>query len=169
MLDRKDFIKIGDNVRDNYRTHIFTKGLDVNNKKFKGYSTYGSKWVTMNVKDKFKKNAPKEGYSYKQAKEGDMLRRQASQYKNSTAPVLTTDLLEDFGTIDDRDKNGFTMGWSISGAKIAGLAKKGRLLTTKEKPLPDAVLKFMIKEVDMAISKNLGPDKTTVHKITRKK
>ena len=29
MLDRKDFIKIGDNVRDNYRTHIFTKGLDV--------------------------------------------------------------------------------------------------------------------------------------------
>ena len=33
MLDRKDFIKIGDNVRDNYRTHIFTKGLDVNDKK----------------------------------------------------------------------------------------------------------------------------------------
>ena len=61
------------------------------------------------------------------------------------------------------------MGWSISGGKIAGLAKKGRFLTTKEKPLPDSVLTFMIVEVDMAIRKKLGPDKTTIHKITRKK
>ena len=146
MLDRKDFIKIGDNVRDNYRTHIFTKGLDVNNKKFKGYKE-----------------------PYRTLKRTGQLKRQATQFADTTAPILTTDLLRDFGTIDVRDKNGFTMGWSISGGKIAGLAKKGRLLTTKEKPLPDAVLRFMIKEVDMAISKNLGPNKTTVHKITRKK
>ena len=146
MLDRKDFIKIGDNVRDNYRTHIFTKGLDVNDKKFDDYKE-----------------------PYRTLKRTGQLKRQATQFADTTAPILTTDLLRDFGTIDVRDKNGFTMGWSISGGKIAGLAKKGRFLTTKEKPLPDSVLTFMIVEVDMAIRKNLGPDKTTVHKITRKK
>ena len=53
MLDKKDFIKIGANVRDNYRTHIFTKALDVNDKKFKGYKEpYRSLKRSGKLKDK---------------------------------------------------------------------------------------------------------------------
>ena len=144
MLDKKDFIKIGANVRDNYRTHIFTKGLDVNDRKFDGYKE-----------------------PYKSLKQSGKLPRQATQFANRTAPILTTDLLRDYGSIYSTSNKGFRMGWSISGAKIKGLEKLGRLLTTKQKALPDSVAKFLDKEIDMAIVKKLGPDKTTVHKIKK--
>ena len=68
MLDLTFFLKVGPKVVERYRNHIFNKAKDVFGKPFKGYSTYGSKWVTMNVKKSFRQSAPKEGYSYSQAK-----------------------------------------------------------------------------------------------------
>ena len=59
------------------------------------------------------------------------------------------------------------MGWSISGGKIKGLEKRGRLLTTTQKALPDAVAKFLDKEIDKTIKKKLGGNTTTVHKIKK--
>ena len=144
MLDKKDFIKIGANVRDNYRTHIFTKGLDVNDDKFKGYED-----------------------PYKTLKRSGKLFRQATKYANSTAPILTTDLLRDYGSVYSTSSKGFKMGWSISGGKIKGLEKRCRLLTTTQKALPDAVAKFLDKEIDKTIKKKLGGNTTTVHKIKK--
>ncbi len=144
MLDKKDFIKIGANVRDAYRTHIITKGLDINDKKFQGY------------------NEP-----YKSLKRSGKIKRQATQFANTTAPILTTDLLRDYGSVYGTSSTGFKMGWSISGGKIKGLEKRGRLLTTKEKALPDAVAKFLDEEVDRAINKKLGGDTTTIHNIKK--
>ena len=144
MLDKKDFIKIGANVRDNYRTHIFTKGLDVNDRKFRGYKE-----------------------PYKSLKQSGKLFRQATQFANSTAPILTTDLLRDYGSVYSTSSKGFKMGWSISGGKIKGLQKRGRLLTTTQKALPDAVAKFLDNEIDKTIKKKLGGDTTTIHKIKK--
>ena len=144
MLDKKDFIKIGANVRDNYRTHIFTKGLDVNDTKFRGYKE-----------------------PYKSLKQAGKLKRQATQFANSTAPILTTDLLRDYGSVYSTSSKGFKMGWSISGGKIKGLQKRGRLLTTTQKALPDAVAKFLDNEIDRTIKKKLGGDTTTIHKIKK--
>ena len=56
MLDSKFWYRVGPNVRNRYRTHIFDKAKDVYGKSFKGYSNIGSKWVTMNVKKEHKKN-----------------------------------------------------------------------------------------------------------------
>ena len=177
MLDLQFFIKIGANVRDRYREHIFGSDAsaeyikparDIYGKKFKGYSTYGSKWVTMSVKKEHKKNAPEKGYSYKQAKEGDKFKRQASSFKNSTNPVLTTDLLRDYGMIGSPKSTGFTIGWSSLGERVEHLRKMGRVLTKKSKPLPDKVFKYLTTEAHKYIKKGsdkLIPKKTTRHKI----
>ena len=145
MLDNNDFIKIGANVRNNYRTHTFTKGLDVNNKKFKKYTPE---------------------YRIYKAKGNNF--RQDAAFANKTSPVFTGDLLRDFGTTDVIASNtGFKMGWSVYGARVESLVKGKRLLTTKEKALPNGVAKFLDKQVDMAIKKKLGPDTTTTHRIKK--
>ena len=166
MLNHKFFRKVGTQIRDAYRTHIFTKALDINDKKFDGYSTRGSKWVTINVRKPFKKNAPKKGYSYKQAKEGGMLKRQQTKYANSTAPLLSGDLLNDFGTIYNTSPTGFEIGWSKEGAKVDWLKGMKRLLSTKEQALPKAVAKLLEVETDKFINKEgLGGDTITRHRI----
>tara|TARA_R110002020_G_scaffold60133_3_gene163243 strand:- start:726 stop:1262 length:537 start_codon:yes stop_codon:yes gene_type:complete len=176
MLDAKFFIRIGAKVRDRYREHIFGSdqslnyikpAKDINGKKFKGYSTNGSKWVTINVNKSFKKNAPKEGYSYKKAKEGDMFKRQSSSFKDSTNPVLSGDLLRDYSLIKTMS-NGFQIGWTTFGARVEHLRKMGRVLTTSAKPLPDKVFKYLTTEANKYIKKGsdkLIPKKTTIHKI----
>ena len=69
MLDGTFFRTIGANVRDRYRDHIFRKAKDVYGRAFKKYSKeYGIK------------------------KRANTFKRQASQYANSNAPVLTSDL-----------------------------------------------------------------------------
>ena len=145
MLDNKDFISIGANVRDKYRTHIFTKALDVNDKPFS--SVYDSK--------------------YKALKSAGKLPRQQKGFGKINSPIVSTDLLRDFGSIYSTSNNGFKMGWSVSGAKIKSLEKQKRFLTTKEKALPNNVAKFLDKQVDMAINKKLGGDTTTIHKIKK--
>ena len=172
MIDKKKilshifFREVGTLIRDEYRTHIFTKGLDINDKKFKGYSTNGSKWVTMNVKKSFKQSAPKKGYSYKEAKEGKMFKRQDDQFSNKTSPVLSGDLYGDFGTVYETSPTGFKMGWSSQGEKVEWLKGMGRVLSTKEQALPKAVAKLLEKETDKFINNNyFGDDTKVIHKI----
>lgn len=165
MLDRKFFTKVGANARDRYREHIFGKAKDVYGKKFKGYSTYGSKWVTMNVKKEHKKNAPKGGYSYRDAKQKDLLFRQDSDSAKTTAPFLSGDFLEDFSLIKV-SSTGFQLGWSIFGARVKHLADKGRYVTTTKQPLPEPVIKYIMKEAKRHIKKHkLMKSKTTRYKI----
>ena len=166
MLNHKFFKEVGTDIREAYRTHIFTKALDINNKKFKGYSTYGSKWVTMSVKKSFKQSAPKKGYSYKEAKEGRMFKRQDDEFSNKTSPVLSGDLLRDYGTVYSTTAKGFKIGWSSQGEKVEWLKDMKRFLSTKEQALPKAVAKLLEKETDKFIKREgLGPDTTTRHRI----
>ena len=134
------FRRLGANVRDRYREHIFGKAKDVHGKPFKKYS---SKYAERKVANKFK--------------------RQASNYASSKAPVLTSDLLRDF-TLVSADRGGFKVGWASQGAKVKWLSKVGRELTTKRQPFPDKLNKYMEREVFKAIEKSL-PNKVTRHKL----
>ena len=131
MLDATFFRRVGPNVRDRYREHIFGKAKDVFGRKFKGYSKeYGS----MKRANKFK--------------------RQASKYANTTAPVLTSDLLRDFSLVRV-SPNGFQLGWTTYGARVQSLANKKRFLSTKQQPLPKGVINYMMKQAEPYTDKKL--------------
>ena len=145
MLDAKFFIRIGANVRDRYRKHIFQDAKDVFDKPFKAYTSK----------------------QYEQRKRANKFKRQASQYANSNAPVLTSDLLRDYSLIKTMS-NGFQIGWTTFGARVKWLKDMGRVLTTSDKPLPDKVFKYLTTEANKYIKKGsdkLIPKKTTIHKI----
>ena len=144
MLNHKFFKEVGTQIREAYRTHIFTKALDVNDKPFAGYKDpYGS------------------------LKRAGKLSRQQTGFGKHTSPIVSTDLLRDYGTVSDKTSaKGFQMGWSSKGEVVASLNKRGRLLSTKEQALPKAVAKLLEKETDKFIKREgLGPDTTTRHKI----
>jgi hypothetical protein len=144
MLDKMFFIKIGPNVRDRYRDHIFEDAKDVFGKPFKAYSK-----------------------SYGERKRANKFKLQASKYANSKAPVLTQQLLNDYSLIKTM-RNGFQIGWATLGARVEALKKMGRVLTTPQQPLPDGVISYLSKEAHGYIKKKLGPNKTTTYKIGRK-
>ena len=134
------FRRLGANVRDRYREHIFGKAKDVHGKPFKSYSS-----------------------KYGERKRANKFKRQASNYASSKAPVLTSDLLRDFSLIRT-SRGSFELGWVTHGAKVKWLAKVGRELTTKRQPFPKKINKYMEREVFKAIEKSL-PNKTTRHKL----
>ena len=144
MLDLKFFLRVGPNVRDRYRDHIFEDAKDVFGKPFKKYTS-----------------------KYGQNKRANKFNRQASKYANSRAPVLTSDLLRDYSLIKTMRK-GFQIGWTTLGARVEWLKKMGRVLTTPKQPLPKGVINYLDKEANRYIKKRLGPNKTTIHKIGRK-
>ena len=144
MLDKIFFLKVGPNVRDRYREHIFKKALDVFGKPFKAYTS-----------------------KYGERKRANKFKRQASQYANSKAPVLTSALLTDYSLIKTMSR-GFQIGWIKEGAKVLALKKMGRVLTSKSQPMPDGVIKYLHNEAHGYIKKKLGPNKTTTYKIGRK-
>ena len=158
MLDKQFFITHGPIIRDRYRKHIFDKAKDVYGKPFKGYSTYGSKWVTMNVKKSFRQSAPKEGYSYSQAKKGKMLKRQDEAFANKNSPVASGDLYRDFG-IMRTTSDGFQMGWAIWGAKIKWLKDMGRRLSTSDQPIPKELIEYLRKNTSGYIKKKMPKGK----------
>ena len=144
MLNHKFFREVGTQIREAYRTHIFTKALDVNDKPFAGYKDpYGS------------------------LKRAGKLSRQQTGFGKHTSPIVSTDLLRDYGTVSDKTSaKGFQMGWSSKGEVVASLNKRGRLLSTKEQALPKAVAKLLEKETDKFINNNyFGDDTKVIHKI----
>tara|TARA_Y100000592_G_scaffold101026_1_gene184668 strand:- start:455 stop:895 length:441 start_codon:yes stop_codon:yes gene_type:complete len=124
MLDLKFFLKVGPRVRDRYREHIFDKALDVNGKKFKGYSS-----------------------EYGEDKRANKFKRQASKYANSTAPVLTGDLLRDYSLVRTTS-GGFQIGWTTFGRLVDSLNKRGRVLTSDKRPLPDKVANYLLDQAE---------------------
>ena len=141
MLDKTFFTKVGPNARDRYRKHIFQDAKDVYDKPFKDY----------------KKN--KKGISvYGQRKRANKFKRQASQYANSKAPILTSDLLRDYSLVKTL-RDGFQIGWTTLGDRVLWLAKMGRFLTTPQKPLPDKVSDYLMKEAKVYIEKQFPKGK----------
>ena len=145
MLDYKFFSKVGPNVRDRYRNHIFRKAKDV----------YGNSFSSIYDKD------------YKSRKVAGKFKR-FTRAEKINAPVLTGDLLRDYSLIKT-STNGFQIGWIAQGAKIKWLANNRRYLTTKEDPLPKNIMDYLSKEAcaytKKKSDKKLGIGKTKIHKI----
>ena len=144
MLDATFFRKVGPEIRDLYRISIFKNAKDVFGKPFKAYTS-----------------------KYGERKRANKFKRQASDYANSKAPVLTSDLLRDYSLIKTASR-GFQIGWTTLGARVEWLKKMGRVLTSKSQPMPDGVIKYLHNEAHRYIKKRLGPNKTTRYKIGRK-
>ena len=134
MIDKK-FFKIGANVVAKFREHTFTKALDINGNKFKGYST-----------------------KYGADKRGNKLKRQATEFAGSTAPVLSSDLLRDW-KLRKVTNNGFSFGTVAFGDRVKHLAKRGRVISKDSKALPDKVEQFLMREADKYVKKELGKTK----------
>ena len=132
MLDLKFYIRLAKDVVPMFRTHTFMKALDVYGNKFKGYS-----------KD------------YGEAKRAGKLKRQASEFKNTTAPILSSDLLRDW-RLHGTTSTGFKFGTLVHGGKVEHLEKLGRVLATENKPLPDKIASFIMKQADKYVKKELG-------------
>ena len=144
MLDKQWFSEVGKVIRKAYRTHVFTKGLDVNDKPF-----------SSNYKN------PK----YKALKQAGKLPRQRGKPSKVYAPMVSTDLLRDFGKVYKVTDTGFEMGWAAYGGRVESLRKQGRELTTKEDALPKSIVKNLSQLADKEIKRKLGGNKTTRHKI----
>ena len=137
MLDAPFFFKIGPEVVAKFRKHTFMDALDIKGNKFKGYDkTPASK-------------------KYGEAKRSGNLYRQASEFSQSTAPVLTSDLLRDW-TMRKNSASGFSFGTLAHGGKVVSLAKKGRVISTETKPIPDKIEKYIMKEADKYVLNKLG-------------
>ena len=119
MLDKKFFRELAPNVVNMYRKHTFEKGLDVNSKKFKGYTP-----------------------EYSKAKRAGKFKRQSSQFKNKISPVLTGDLFRDF-KVRKKGNHGFSFGTVAHGGKVEGLNKMGRKLSTSSTPIPEDIQEFI--------------------------
>ena len=141
MLDKKFYTKLGANVRDKYRKHIFAKARDVYSRAFKGYTT-----------------------EYGQRKKANKFKRQHGRSLNTKAPILTGDLLRDYSLIKTM-RNGFQIGWIKDGAKVTWLKKMGRVLTSPDQPLPRGIIQYIQTQGHSYIKKKLGPNKTTRHRI----
>ena len=155
-----------------YIRYIFDGGKNVYGDKWWGgkYSTNPSYWVTMTVKDSFKEIAPEEGYSYKDAKEGNMFLKQQSAYAKDVTAVLTGKTFSDFKAYLKAERNGFEFGYPTMGKRVADLRKRGGkagTLTSEKKPIPTFLSKFIAKEYHNFIKRNQF-NKTRVHKGKKK-
>ena len=132
MLDRKFFFELSKDVVPMFRKHTFMDALDVKGKKFKGYSE-----------------------KYKESKRSGRMFRQATEFKDSTAPILTSDLLRDW-KLQGTSATGFSFGTATQGGKIANLAKLGRIISTDSNPLPKKIEKFIMNQATKYVKKRLG-------------
>ena len=138
MLDAKFFQKVGPDITACFRRYIFgsasggRSARDIFGKKYKTYSP-----------------------EYSKSKKTGAMFRQASEFKDSTAPVLSSDLLRDmrlYGTFS----GGFGFGALSARGKINRLAKMGRVIATEQKALPDKCAKKIMAEADKYVKKKLG-------------
>ena len=134
MLDKKFFNELGKETSLMYRRLIFdpkgggAKAKDVYGK---GYSRYTSAYGTA------KKTGELSGIDKTP---------QDPKFKDSKAPVLTGILMESFGAMASHS-NGFGFGTITKKGVVKHLANMGRAVSTNEKPMPDEVAKFIMKEM----------------------
>ena len=148
--------RVGKEARDMIKRIIFDKGKSVYGDKWLDgkYSEFPSKWVMINLKKSHRQSAPKEGYSYSQAKKGNMMKRQSS---TKVQPILSGDLANDLGSFIKPNANGFKIGFPTKGNVVEGLRERhGRkgTITSKDRPMPEAVLKYVAKEYHKHIKRN---------------
>ena len=142
LLDKAFWYKVGPGVVAQFKKHTFMEAKDIDDNPFKGYSQ-----------------------EYGEAKRNNELPRQATEFAKSKAPVLTSDLMNDFKMMVDPHKNGFSFGTAAHGGKVASLARMGRVITTYSKPVPKHIEKYLQKKMDKYVQKGFDSQKDQTIKI----
>ena len=169
LTSRQFWRDTGKKAKEKYRKYIFEQGKSVYGDKWLDgkYSKRPSKWVMINILKEHRKTAPKEGYSYAEAKKKNLFRRQAS---TKNVPILSSDLFKDFKRFLKPRHNGVQFGFATRGNVVKGLRErfgnKGTL-TSSDRPIPTSVLNYIKKEYHKYIKKN-QKSTTRIHKIRRK-
>ena len=123
--------KLGDEVAERIRVHTTVGGKDVNNKNFKGYSS---------------------GYAI--AKASGRFKRQSSR---STKPnlTLTGDMMRNLQTRSVTNES-VIIGWSGTNAeKVKWNEDMGRTVTTERKPVSKGIERFIDKQINATIDRNI--------------
>ena len=123
--------KLGDEVAERIRVHTTVGGKDVNNKNFKGYSS---------------------GYAI--AKASGRFKRQSS---SSTKPnlTLTGDMMRNLQTRSVTNES-VIIGWSGTNAeKVKWNEDMGRTVTTERKPVSKGIERFIDKQINATIDRNI--------------
>tara|TARA_R110002096_G_C14383702_1_gene705961 strand:+ start:373 stop:825 length:453 start_codon:yes stop_codon:yes gene_type:complete len=145
ITDKSFWRRVGENARDRYKDMIFEKGK----------TAYGTKYLN-----------GKYSADYRVAKASGKIKRSAAAYANKVVPVLTTDLQNDLDKFLKPLHDGVQFGYTKQGFKVKSLrdrfGKKGTL-TSKDQPLPDKVVKYILKEYNNYIKKN-SKNKTRHHR-----
>ena len=136
-----------ENIKNKYKIHIFNKGnpKDVYNRKFKEYSQGYKKTKRSGT---FNLNGQKT--------------RVSGGYENSVAPVLRGDLQLDTNASADAKNNTIYIGWSIQSDKVDWLRKNGRVLTDKNKAMPDPVMKAIMPEFNKELKRIMPKGSQTI-------
>ena len=151
MIKKKAFAstrfwrELGKDARTLYQNYIFDEGHNV----------YGTKWWG----GKYDKD-------YAIAKQGQKFKRQADDFSDDVTAVLTGDTMRDFEEFLKPNKRGFEFGYPTMGDRVASLRKRKKklgTLTSKDKPVPEVVSKFIREEYNSWIRKNSKPTKR-IHK-----
>ena len=135
---------LGADTKIQYRNFIFDGGKNV----------YGDDWW-----------GGKYSPQYGERKRGNKFKRQASAYSQDVTAILTSDTFKDFKAYLKVEKNGFEFGFPTMGNRVADLRKRGGkagTLTSKEKPIPTFLSKFVAKEYHNFIKRN-QKDTTRTH------
>ena len=128
--------QLGADTKIQYRNYIFDEGKNV----------YGTKW--WNGKYSTQYDDMKKGRKFKFAQYVD--------YQQDVTAVLTGKIFKDFKAYLKVEMNGFEFGYPTRGKLVASLRKrkgKAGTLTSKDKPVPDKVSRFIAKEYHKWVKK----------------
>ena len=108
--------------------------------------------------------------TYEKIKESNQLNRQDGGYAQSTAPVVSGDLMLDTKGDYSLKDNSVYIGWNAHANKIAWLRdmKPKRILTSKQYPINPDVVKKMMPQLNKELKKSM-PKGTNTISIGKKK
>ena len=106
--------------------------------------------------------------SYQNRKQTNKLKRQDSSYANSTAPVVSGDLMIDTKSDFNVKEQAIYIGWTAHAYKLEHLRKNGRFLTSHTHPINPRVIKKLMPSFNREL-KRIMPKGTHTIKIGKKK
>ena len=105
---------------------------------------------------------PKYSKSYETRKKSNKLKRQNSQYAQSTAPVVSGDLLLDTQHTVSPEDNAIYIGWTSHAYKLDHLRKMGRILTSKSNPINPNVIKKIMPSLNKELKRTMPKGSQTI-------
>ena len=111
---------------------------------------------------------PKYSRGYGNRKQANKLKRQNGQYSNSTAPVVSGDLMLDTNSSFSVKDNAIFIGWSSHAYKLKHLRDNGRFLTSRSNPINPEVIKKLMPSFNKEL-KRIMPKGTHTINIGKKK